>query len=109
MKTIVFTRLEEYLKGIEYPISKGKIVKYAKVHHVSEDVLEVLQQLGDVQYEDINAIREGLLSIKLDDGIPKKTKEAMQMKKINSLQKMQHDVNPNDFTQMGDEEDHESV
>lgn len=112
MKTIVFSHLEGYLEGIAYPIHKEKIVRYAKMHHVPEDVLEVLYLLPEREYVDLIDIREGLLTIvpaPVDDGVPKKTLEQMAQEREDELQRMKHVVNLKEFTKMGDEEDHESV
>lgn len=114
MKTpVLLHRVETYLEGVEYPLGKDKILKYAKVHHVPANILEILEELPDKEYHSLQEIQFPLESIientPFDDGVAKKNKAKMVQEKEDKMQQMENIVNPNEFTQMGDEEDHESV
>ncbi len=102
-------RVEEYLDEVSFPVPKKKIVNYAKLHHVPENILDALLALPEQSYGSLQEVKEALLTVPFDDGIPKKSIAKMEEEKVNEQQKMKQSVNLHEFTQMGDEENQESV
>ena len=43
--------VEHYLKGIHYPASKGDLVEQARSNDAPDDVMHVLDQFEDKEYE----------------------------------------------------------
>ncbi len=44
-------QLEKFLKGLDYPISKADLVKYAEQHGTDDNARAALQQLPDRTYD----------------------------------------------------------
>ena len=44
-------QVEKFLKGIDYPVSKADLIKYAKQHGTDKNVLATLEQLPDQTFE----------------------------------------------------------
>jgi len=43
--------VQKALKDMDYPASKDQLVKHAKKHDASKEVMQVLQELPDKEYE----------------------------------------------------------
>ncbi|NJL36618.1 MAG: DUF2795 domain-containing protein [Leptolyngbyaceae cyanobacterium RM2_2_4] len=44
-------QLQKHLKGIDYPVNKENLIKHAKKHGADENVISVLDQLPDKEFE----------------------------------------------------------
>ncbi|NJO72814.1 MAG: DUF2795 domain-containing protein [Leptolyngbyaceae cyanobacterium RM1_406_9] len=44
-------QLQKHLKGIDYPVNKENLIKHAKEHGADENVISVLDQLPDKEFE----------------------------------------------------------
>jgi hypothetical protein len=55
--------VNQILSKIHYPISKAKIVEEAQKHNVSPQVMGVLQQLPDKQYNSQQELENQLKSV----------------------------------------------
>lgn len=51
---------DKYLKGLEFPASKGDVVAKAKANDAPERVLDVLKGIEDEQYKDMAALLEAV-------------------------------------------------
>ena len=108
MEAVIITRVKEYVQDAAFPISKKKIITYAKMHHVPENLLQTLEELPERSYKNFKEIEVALKPLPFDDGTPKKTKDALLQKKEDQVQHIPNLVNPSEFTQMGDEENYEN-
>jgi hypothetical protein len=51
MASINPIQLEKFLKGLNYPVSKAELIKYAEQHGADENARAVLQKLPEKTYE----------------------------------------------------------
>ena len=103
----IIHHLEEFLENIPFPIDKRALVEESLDAPLPENIREAIALLPDKEYLSRDELRNELTDIPFDDGMPKKDLDAMQMEAVDD--KMDNLVNLDEFTQMGDEEDHESV
>lgn len=103
----IISNLEDFLDDIPFPIHKHGLVEEAQDSPLPENVREAIALLPDKEYLTREELRDELIGTPFDDGVPKKDFDTMQMEEVDD--KMDGLVNLDDFTQMGDEEDHESV
>jgi hypothetical protein len=53
-------QVQKYLKGIDYPVDKKKIVQVARSQGADENVIRTLQSIPDRTYDGPNAISKEL-------------------------------------------------
>lgn len=107
MDISIIRHLEEFLENVPFPIDKWALVEESHDAPLPENIREAIALLPDKEYLSRDELRNELTDVPFDDGVPKKDLDAMQLEEIDD--KMDSLVNLDEFTQMGDEEDHESV
>lgn len=107
MDMSIINHLEDFLEDIPFPIHKSELVHESQDWALPDNVREAIALLPDREYSTREELKRDLTQLPFDDGVPKKDLDAMQMEEVDD--KMDHPVNLNEFTQMGDEEDHENV
>ncbi len=99
--------LERFFEDIPFPIHKSTLVEESLESSLPQDIRDAIVLLPDREYNSKEEITHELLDIPIDDGIPKKDRERTELEEVDD--KMDSLVDLDEFTQMGDEEDHESV
>lgn len=107
MDMSIINHLEDFLEDIPFPIDKGELVRESQDWTLPDNVREAIALLPDCEYATRGDLKRNLIELPFDDGVPKKDSDAMRMAEVDD--KMDSIVNLDDFTQMGDEEDHENV
>lgn len=107
MDMSIIHHLEEFLEDIPFPIRKQGMVEEAMDSPLPANVREAIALLPDKEYLSREDVKDELLEMPFDDGVPKKDLDTMHQEEVDD--KMDNLVNLDEFTQMGDEEDHESV
>ncbi|WNZ26048.1 DUF2795 domain-containing protein [Leptolyngbya sp. NK1-12] len=51
MATVNPIELQKYLKGMNYPASKDDLIDHAEEQGADDDILDLLEQLPDEEYE----------------------------------------------------------
>jgi hypothetical protein len=98
--------LEQFFENIPFPIYKQALVEESLESPLPADIREAIVLLPDKEYNSKEDITRELMDIPFDDGIPKKDSTRVEMEELDD--KMDTPVNLDEFTQLGDEEDHES-
>ena len=107
MDISTINHLENFLEDIPFPIDKSGLVQESLDSPLPDNVREAIALLPDKLYETRTSLTQELMETPFDDGTPKKDIEAVELEEVDN--KMDSIVNLDEFTQMGDEEDHESV
>lgn len=107
MDLSIINHLEEFLEDVPFPIHKQGLVEESQDSPLPNNVREAIALLPDKEYLTREELKRELTDLPFDDGVPKKDTDTMMMEEVDD--KMDHPVNLDEFVQMGDEEDHESV
>lgn len=107
MDMSIISHLEDFLEDIPFPIDKHALVEESYDAPLPDNVREAIALLPDKEYLSREELQNDLIGTPFDDGVPKKDLDAMQLEEVDD--KMDSLVDLDEFTQMGDEEDHESV
>lgn len=107
MDLSIINQLEDFLEDIPFPIDKEGLVQEAFDSPLPTNVREAIALLPDKEYASRGELKDELIEIPFDDGIPKKDLNRMELEEVDD--KMDSIVDLDEFTQMGDEENHESV
>jgi hypothetical protein len=107
MDMSIISRLEEFLEDVPFPIDKSGLLQESLDSPLPLNVREAIALLPDREYRTRKELKDELLDLPFDDGVPKKDIENTLLEEVDD--KMDNAVNLNEFTQMGDEEDHESI
>lgn len=107
MEQSIITHLENFLSDVGFPIDKAGLVLESHEFPLPDNVREAIALLPDQEYTSREELKNELIGVPFDDGVPKKDLEAMELEEVDD--KMDSLVNLEEFTQMGDEENHESV
>lgn len=107
MDLSTIAHLDNFLEDVPFPIDKDGLMQEAFDSPLPENVRDAITLLPDRDYHSKAELREELLGVPFDDGTPKKSEDAMEAEEDDD--KMDTLVNLDEFTQMGDEEDHEDV
>ena len=107
MDISTLSHLDDFLSDIGFPIDKHGLVQESHEFPLPNNVREAIALLPDREYASREEIRSELIGIPFDDEIPKKDHDAMELEEVDD--KPDEIVNLEEFTQAGDEEDHESV
>lgn len=99
--------LDRFFEDIPFPIHKNALMEESLEAPLSQTIRDAITLLPNKDYESKEEITRELMDIPEDDGVPKKDLDRMEMEEIDD--KMDSPVNLDEFTQMGDEEDHESI
>lgn len=105
MEQSVISHLESFLEDIPFPIDKEGLIQEAFDSPLPTNVRDAISMLPDKEYTSRTELKEELLGVPFDDGTPKKDEDSED----DTDDTMDSVVNLDDFTQAGDEEDHESV
>ena len=105
MSTIA--HLDNFLEDVPFPIDREGLMQEALDSPLPDNIREAIALLPERDYHSRAELREELLGIPFDDGTPKKSEEAMELDEVDD--KMDSLADLDEFTQMGDEEDHESI
>jgi hypothetical protein len=98
--------LENFFDDIAFPVGKGQLVAEAQDWPLPQHVRDALLLLPEHLYLTREEVKSALLGQPFDDGIPKKHMEEIKDEDDDMMDEL---VDLDEFTQMGDEEDHESV
>lgn len=107
MDMSIISHLENFLEDIPFPIHKSGLVEESHDAPLPNNIREAIALLPDKEYLTREELKNELIGLPFDDGVPKKNLDTMQLEEVDD--KMDSLVNLDEFTQMGDEEDHESV
>jgi hypothetical protein len=107
MEQSIIHHLEEFLQDVPFPIDKDGLVQESLDSPLPANMREAIALLPDREYVSRAELKEELLGAPFDDGTPKKDLDAMELEEVDD--KMDSLVNLEEFTQLGDEENHESV
>jgi hypothetical protein len=107
MDMSIISHLEDFLEDIPFPIDKYALVEESYDAPLPDNVREAIALLPDKEYLSREELQSDLVGVPFDDGVPKKDLDAMQLEEVDD--RMDSLVDLDEFTQMGDEEDHESV
>lgn len=107
MDRSIINHLENFLEDVPFPIHKQGLVEESLDSPLPNNIREAIALLPDKEYLTREELKNELVGLPFDDGVPKKDLDAMRMEEVDD--KMDNLVNLDEFTQMGDEEDHESV
>jgi hypothetical protein len=107
MDMSIINHLEEFLEDVPFPIDKSGLLQESLDSPLPLNVREAIALLPDREYATRRELTDELLELPFDDGVPKKDTDQAALEEVDD--KMDSPVNLDEFTQMGDEEDHESV
>jgi hypothetical protein len=100
--------LESFFEDIPFPIHKRALVEESLESSLPADIREALLLLPDMIYSSKEEVTRELLGQEPDDGdTPKKDQDTLATDETDD--KMDHVVDLDEFTQLGDAEDHENV
>jgi hypothetical protein len=105
MDASIINHLENFFDDIGFPVNKHQLIEESQDWPLPDNVREALALLPEQEYSTREEIMTALTDVPFDDGIPKKHAED----DIDVDDHMDNLVDLDEFTQMGDEEDHESV
>jgi hypothetical protein len=54
---------QKFLRGVDYPASKGDLVKHAEQQGADENVLDVLRRIPDREYDGPNAVSKEISEV----------------------------------------------
>ncbi|MBF8194236.1 DUF2795 domain-containing protein [Nonomuraea sp. K274] len=52
--------LQRHLSGVDYPASKQDLIKAAREHNASKEIVRALEAMPDRQYDGPNAVSEAI-------------------------------------------------
>lgn len=107
MDQSIINHLDSFLEDIPFPTTKEGLLLEALDSPVPDNVRDAIALLPDTEYTSHEELRRDLLGVPFDDSVPKKDDEDDTEEEVDD--RMDSIVPLDDFTQMGDEEDHESV
>jgi hypothetical protein len=107
MEQSIIHHLEEFLQDVPFPIDKDGLLQESLDSPLPTNVREAIALLPDREYASVPNSRKIFLGVPFDDGTPKKDEDAVESDDVDD--KMDSLVNLDEFTQMGDEENQESV
>jgi hypothetical protein len=107
MDQSIIIHLDEFLSNVPFPIDKDGLVQESLDSPLPNTIRDAIALLPDREFESRTDVKTELIGVPFDDGVPKKDEDAMELEEVDD--KMDHLVNLEEFTQMGDEENHESV
>lgn len=61
-------QVEKFLKGLDYPVSKKDLIKYAQQHGADQNVLAVLSRLPDQTYDGPVGVSKAIGEIDREEG-----------------------------------------
>jgi hypothetical protein len=99
--------LEHFFEDIPFPIHKRALVEESLESSLPEDIREAIVILPDMEYSSKEEVTRELMGMPLGDDTPKKDPDTLLMEGVDD--KMDSIIDLDEFTQLGDEEDHESV
>jgi hypothetical protein len=100
--------LELFFENVPFPIERDALVEEALESHLPSSIRDAIALLPDHEYRSKEEVTHELLgSPVLEDDTPKKDSDTLALEEADD--KMDSLVNLDEFTQMGDEEDHESI
>ncbi len=106
MDTNIINQLEDFFDDIAFPVHKTQLVEESQDWPLPANVREALLLLPEQEYFNREEVKGALIDVPFDDGVPKKHLEESKDADDDMMDSL---VNLDEFTQMGDEEDHESV
>lgn len=106
MELSSMSQLDQFFDDIGFPVHKDNLVEEAQDYPLPDNVRQALLLLPVQLYSSREEIKNALLGVPFDDGVPKKDLEDSKDADDDHMDSL---VNLDEFTQMGDEEDHESV
>jgi hypothetical protein len=111
MEQSVINHLEEFLSDVGFPIDKSGLVEEAYEFPLPNNVREAIALLPDRDYLSREEVKRELIDIPFDEGVPKKDLEDQEIEDEDIDDRMDDEsaVAIDEFTQMGDQENHESV
>lgn len=65
-------QVEKFLKGLDYPVKKADLVKYAEQHGADENARNVLSRIPDREYEGPAGVSKAIGQIDYEEGTSKK-------------------------------------
>lgn len=107
MEASVIHHVEEFLSDVGFPIDRAGLVQESHEFPLPDNVREAIALLPDKEYGSREEVKRELIDVPFDDGVAKKDLDAMELEEVDD--KMDSLVDLDEFTQMGDEENHESV
>ncbi|GAA3207363.1 MULTISPECIES: DUF2795 domain-containing protein [Nonomuraea] len=61
MKTTINPiELQKHLGGVDYPASKQELVRAAREHNASQEIIKALESMPDREYDGPNAVSEAV-------------------------------------------------
>jgi hypothetical protein len=102
--------LDEFLSDVGFPLDKAGLVQEAYEFPLPQSVREAIALLPDREYHSREEVKTELLGAVTDypeDSTPKKDIDPALADDLAETEEKPADLE--EFTQMGDEEDHESV
>ena len=106
MDATLIEHLDNFFDDIAFPVDKTQLVAESQDWPLPDNVREALLLLPEQEYSTREEIKNALIDIPFDDGIPKKHLDENKDADDDMMDSL---VNLDEFTQMGDEEDHESI
>lgn len=106
MDDSIINHLEDFFDDIAFPVQKDQLVSESQDWPLPQNVREALILLPDQEYRTREEIKSALTDVPFDDGVPKKHLDEIKDEDDDTMDSL---VNLDEFTQMGDEEDHESI
>ncbi|MEV0228790.1 DUF2795 domain-containing protein [Nonomuraea sp. NPDC050786] len=58
--TINPIELQKHLGGVDYPASKQELVRAAREHNASQEIIKALESMPDREYDGPNAVSEAV-------------------------------------------------
>ncbi|HEY7418055.1 MAG TPA: DUF2795 domain-containing protein, partial [Ktedonobacteraceae bacterium] len=56
-------QVEKYLKGLDYPVSKAELVKYAQQHGADESIMAALQKLPNKTFDSPTMVSKAISEV----------------------------------------------
>ncbi len=56
-------KVTKYLKGIDFPANKDDLIDWAEDNEAPEDVIDMLEQLPDEEYESVSDVTRALSDV----------------------------------------------
>jgi Protein of unknown function (DUF2795) len=58
-----FIKVQKFLAGMDYPASKQQLIEHARSKNADKDVLEMLENLPDREYDGPNAVSKAVAQV----------------------------------------------
>jgi hypothetical protein len=58
-----FAEVQKYLSGMDYPATPDQLVEHAQKKGAEEDILEILRDIPDREYDGPNAVSEEVTNV----------------------------------------------